>query len=166
MHYEQIADSSAWPAKLLFFCETPASEGGSTPIIVSHKVTQSLWMQCPDFMQKLEEQGLLYIKVLPMEKDPSYISLQGWPLVFGTTDMKEAEERLVVALSLRHSVLFFCFSTCTVPLSELNVNTAALANYLFGSYTLPVLIASQCSNQATSFLDLPLVGYKAAGEIT
>lgn len=94
-HHEmaQIADSSAWPAKLLFFCETPASEGGSTPIIVSHKVTQGLWMQCPDFMQKLEEQGLLYIKVLPMEKDPSYISLQGWPLVFGTTDMKEAEER-------------------------------------------------------------------------
>ncbi|KAI5072509.1 hypothetical protein GOP47_0012615 [Adiantum capillus-veneris] len=94
-HHEmaQIADASTWPSKVLFFCETPPLEGGQTPIIMSHKVTQGLWMQCPDFMQKLEDQGLRYLKVLPMVKDPAHISLQGWPVVFGTSDKEEAEER-------------------------------------------------------------------------
>ncbi|MCO5599311.1 hypothetical protein L7F22_053412 [Adiantum nelumboides] len=94
-HHEmaQIADPSTWPLKVLFFCETPPAEGGQTPIIMSRKVTESLWMQFPDFMQKLEDLGLLYLKVLPMEKDLRHISLQGWPHVFGTSNEKEAEER-------------------------------------------------------------------------
>lgn len=92
-HHEMAQITDSWPPKVLFFCETPASEGGQTPIVMSHKVTEQMWIEFPKFMQKLEEQGLLYIKVLPMEKDPSQISLQGWPVVFGTTDQKEAEER-------------------------------------------------------------------------
>ncbi|KAI5072474.1 hypothetical protein GOP47_0012580 [Adiantum capillus-veneris] len=94
-HHEmaQVEDESSWPSKVLFFCETPPPEGGQTPIIMSHKVTQGLWMQCPDFMQKLEDLGLLSLKVLPMVKDPRYFSLQGWPMVFGTRDKKEAEAR-------------------------------------------------------------------------
>lgn len=93
-HHEmaQIVDTSDWPSKVLFFCETPPSKGGSTPIVMSHKVTEGLWIQCPDFMRKLQEQSLLYLKLLPMETDPFHISLQGWPLVFGTSDRKKAEE--------------------------------------------------------------------------
>ncbi|KAI5072507.1 hypothetical protein GOP47_0012613 [Adiantum capillus-veneris] len=94
-HHEmsQIADVATWPSKVLFFCETPPLERGQTPLVMSHKVTQGVWMQCPDFMQKLEDLGLLYLKVQPLEKDLRYISLQGWPTVLGTSDRKEAEER-------------------------------------------------------------------------
>ncbi|KAI5078416.1 hypothetical protein GOP47_0006087 [Adiantum capillus-veneris] len=94
-HHEmaQVVDALSWPSKVLFFCETPSSEGGETSMIMSHKVTQGLWMQCPEFMQKVEDLGLLYLKVLPMVKDPKYLTVQDWPTVFGTSDKKEAEER-------------------------------------------------------------------------
>ncbi|MCO5564552.1 hypothetical protein L7F22_018216 [Adiantum nelumboides] len=94
-HHEMstVIDSASWPPKVLFFCETPPPERGQTPIIMSHKVTQALWKQSPDFMQKLEDLGVLYLKVLPLEKNLKYISLEGWPTVFGTSNQKEAEER-------------------------------------------------------------------------
>ncbi|MCO5564553.1 hypothetical protein L7F22_018217 [Adiantum nelumboides] len=94
-HHEMstVPDSASWPPKVLFFCETPPLEGGQTAIIMSHKVTQTLRKQLPDFMQKLEDFGLLYLKVLPLETNFRHISLQGWPTVFGTSNEKEAEER-------------------------------------------------------------------------
>ncbi|KAH6558467.1 hypothetical protein KP509_1Z062700 [Ceratopteris richardii] len=94
-HHEmaQIIDDASWPSRLIFFCEIPPSEGGQTPIIVSHEVTQSLRKQCPQFLQRLDKQGLLYLKVLPKEKDCRYISLEGWPVVFGTNDPREVQER-------------------------------------------------------------------------
>ncbi|MCO5599306.1 hypothetical protein L7F22_053407 [Adiantum nelumboides] len=87
-HHEMstVPDSASWPPKVLFFCETPPPEGGQTAIIMSHKVTQTLREQRPDFMQKLEDFGLLYLKVLPLETNFLYISLQGWPTVFGISN--------------------------------------------------------------------------------
>ena len=78
---------------MLFFCETPPLEGGQTPIVVSHKVAEQMWLEFPKFMQKVEELKMLYIKILPMEKDPSQVSSQGWPIVFGTYDHEEASKR-------------------------------------------------------------------------
>ena len=93
--YERILQqiTENWPAKVLFFCETPPSEGGQTPIVVSHKVAEQMQTEFPEFMKKLEELKMLYIKILPMEKDPSHVSSQGWPIVFGTYDHEEAEKR-------------------------------------------------------------------------
>lgn len=100
-HHEMAQVTDGCPSKVLFFCETEPAEQGQTPIVVSHKVTEKMWEQFPEFMQKLEELGLLYVKVLPMKMDPSQISLQGWPLVFGTSDRSEAEQRATIQFNAR-----------------------------------------------------------------
>lgn len=100
-HHEMVQVAEGWPSKLLFFCETNAAEGGQTPIVLSRKVTEKMWQEFPEFMEKLDELGLLYLKILPKEMDPEYLSRQGWPLVFGTSDPKEAEQRAMNQFTAR-----------------------------------------------------------------
>lgn len=47
----------------------------------------------PDFVDRLEEHGLIYIRVLGAEDDPSSPIGRGWQSTFLTKDRNIAEER-------------------------------------------------------------------------
>lgn len=58
MHNE-LAYARYWPQALWFFCETPASQGGATPIADSHKVYQSLE---PALVKRFADRGVKYVR--------------------------------------------------------------------------------------------------------
>ncbi|XP_057977427.1 clavaminate synthase-like protein At3g21360 isoform X3 [Malania oleifera] len=70
----------------------PAS-GGETPIVRSHIVYKRMKERYPEFVERLEQHGLLYTRVLGEEDDPSSPIGRGWKSTFLTKDKNTAEER-------------------------------------------------------------------------
>ena len=61
----------------------------------------------PEFVDKLEEFGLIYVRVLGAEDDPSSPIGRGWQSTFMTRDRSAAEERcgsILFFLAIRVSV--------------------------------------------------------------
>lgn len=83
-----------YPTKLFFFCEQEPNSGGETPIVLSHIVYEKMKEKYPEFVDKLETDGVIYTRVLGEEDDPSSPIGRGWKSTFLTTDKAIAEERL------------------------------------------------------------------------
>ncbi|KAI4324764.1 hypothetical protein MLD38_030221 [Melastoma candidum] len=91
--HHEMAQVPEFPAKLFFFCEVEPGSGGETPIVLSHVIYDRMKEKHPDFVQRLEEQGLLYIRVLGEDDDPSSPIGRGWKSTFLTDDKTIAEKR-------------------------------------------------------------------------
>ncbi|PIN26043.1 hypothetical protein CDL12_01211 [Handroanthus impetiginosus] len=91
--HHEMAQVPEYPAKLFFFCEVEPAEGGQTPIVLSHIVYERMKEKYPDFVEKLENNGLIYTRVLGEEDDPSSAIGRGWKSTFLTIDKSVAEER-------------------------------------------------------------------------
>lgn len=70
--------------------------GGETPIVVSNVVYEKMKNKYPEFVERLEEHGLIYIRVLGEDDDPSSPIGRGWKSTFLTKDKSVAEERFVL----------------------------------------------------------------------
>ncbi|KAK2654627.1 hypothetical protein Ddye_014483 [Dipteronia dyeriana] len=91
--HHELAQELEPPSKLFFFCEVAPTSGGETPIVLSHIVYERIQQRYPEFVEKLEEQGLIYSVFLREEDDLSNIGGRSWKSVFSTVDKSEAEER-------------------------------------------------------------------------
>ncbi|MCQ6512929.1 TauD/TfdA family dioxygenase, partial [Vibrio parahaemolyticus] len=76
-----------------FFCEVEPKIGGETPIVLSHYVYKRMKEKYPEFVEKLEKDGLIYTRVLGEGDDPSSPIGRGWHSTFLTKDKSIAEER-------------------------------------------------------------------------
>ncbi|CAN0890812.1 Clavaminate synthase-like protein At3g21360 [Linum grandiflorum] len=91
--HHEMAQVPEFPSKLFFFCEVEPGSGGETPIVLSHVVYQKMKDKYPEFVQRLEEQGLMYTRVLGEEDNPNSPIGRGWKSTFLTTDKAVAQER-------------------------------------------------------------------------
>ncbi|XP_058074151.1 clavaminate synthase-like protein At3g21360 [Magnolia sinica] len=91
--HHEMAQVPEYPAKLFFFCEEEPGRGGETPIVLSHLIYERMKERFPEFVEKLEEHGLIYTRVLGAEDDPSSPIGRGWQSTFLTKDKRTAEER-------------------------------------------------------------------------
>ncbi|KFK39444.1 hypothetical protein AALP_AA3G245700 [Arabis alpina] len=91
--HHEMAQVPEFPSKLFFYCEIEPNSGGETPIVLSHVVYERMKEKHPEFVQRLEEHGLVYVRVLGEEDDPSSPIGRGWKSTFLTQDKKVAEER-------------------------------------------------------------------------
>ncbi|KAK3018928.1 hypothetical protein RJ639_003525 [Escallonia herrerae] len=66
---------------------------GETPIVLSHIVYERMKERYPEFVERLEEHGLIYTRVMGEEDDPSSPIGRGWRSTFLTKDKSVAEER-------------------------------------------------------------------------
>lgn len=82
-----------FPDKVFFYCEVEPAQGGETPILLSHRVYDRMAQAFPDFVTKLEKDGLLYIRVLGEGDDASSPIGRGWRSTFLTEDIVEADKR-------------------------------------------------------------------------
>ncbi|GAV66339.1 TauD domain-containing protein, partial [Cephalotus follicularis] len=82
-----------FPSKLLFFCEVEAASGGETPIVLSHIVYERMKERYPEFVERLEEHGLKYTRILGDDDDNSSAIGRGWKSTFLTDDKSVAEQR-------------------------------------------------------------------------
>ena len=67
--------------------------GGETPIVLSHLVYEKMKERHPEFLERLEEHGLLYTRVIGEDDDLSSPIGRGWKSTFLTKDKSVAEER-------------------------------------------------------------------------
>ncbi|PRQ51098.1 putative TauD/TfdA-like domain-containing protein [Rosa chinensis] len=91
--HHEMAQVPEFPSKLFFFCEVEPGSGGETPIVLSHIVYERMKEKYPEFVEKLEEHGLLYTRVLGEGDDPSSPIGRGWKSTFLTKDKNIAEQR-------------------------------------------------------------------------
>ena len=69
--HHELAQCKVPPEYVFFFCETPALQGGQTPIIDSTRVYRYANDTFPLFMDKLRQHGARYSRTMPAEDDPS-----------------------------------------------------------------------------------------------
>ncbi|XP_075666610.1 clavaminate synthase-like protein At3g21360 [Castanea sativa] len=91
--HHEMAQVTTFPSKLFFFCEVEPGSGGETPIVLSHLVYEKVKERHPEFVERLEEHGLLYTRVIGEDDDPSSHIGRGWKSTFLTKDKSVAEER-------------------------------------------------------------------------
>ncbi|GAB4842303.1 hypothetical protein Ancab_012273 [Ancistrocladus abbreviatus] len=91
--HHEMAQVPQFPSKLFFFCEVEPQSGGETPIVLSHIVYERMRERYAEFVQQLEEHGLIYTRVLGEDDDPSSPIGRGWKSTFLTKDESVAEER-------------------------------------------------------------------------
>eukprot|EP01041_Mallomonas_annulata_P004303 gene4303-8561_t len=82
------------PTHLFFFCETAATLGGETPLLVSGDMYDRISAAHPAFMEQIEKLGVRYVRVMGEEDDPTSAIGRGWKSTYLTTDRATAEEKL------------------------------------------------------------------------
>lgn len=88
-----MAQVPEFPSKLFFFCEVEPTTGGETPIVLSHIIYERMKERHPEFVQQLEEHGLIYTRVSGEDDNPASPIGRGWKSTFLTNDKSVAEER-------------------------------------------------------------------------
>jgi alpha-ketoglutarate-dependent taurine dioxygenase len=87
------------PRRIMFFCHTPAAQGGETPIADMRSVYQAL---DADVRQRLEDRGVRLIQNVPAKK--SFGFGKTWQEMFGTDDkvyVEKACERMEISCAWR-----------------------------------------------------------------
>lgn len=91
--HHEMAQVPEFPSKLFFFCEVEPKSGGETPIVLSHVIYERMKEKHPEFVQQLEQHGLIYNRVLGEDDNPASPIGRGWKSTFLTKDKSIAEER-------------------------------------------------------------------------
>ena len=92
--HHEMAQTPFYPARLFFFCEKPADQGGATPICRSDWVWQRLEQACPKFAKDVAEKGLQYSNVMPGEMDLNSGMGRSWQSTLRSDSREAAEKRL------------------------------------------------------------------------
>jgi hypothetical protein len=92
--HHEMAQTPLYPAKILFFCEVAAEEGGATPICRSDVLFERLAAARPQFARDCEQKGLKYMNVMPGEDDLHSGMGRSWKSTLQVTSREEAECRL------------------------------------------------------------------------
>jgi alpha-ketoglutarate-dependent taurine dioxygenase len=93
LHHE-MAQTPLYPAKLFFYCEIAANNGGATPICRSDWVLERLEHKAPDFVARVREKGVRYTNVMPSDDDASSGQGRSWRSTLSVADRDTAEIRL------------------------------------------------------------------------
>jgi len=91
--HHEMAQVPNWPKKLFFYCQTPPSAGGETPVVLSNEVYKRVLARYPDFVEKLEKLGTKYARVMPPEQDSTSPVGRSWKATFGATQREDAEKK-------------------------------------------------------------------------
>ncbi|KAH9714094.1 clavaminate synthase-like protein [Citrus sinensis] len=94
--HQEMALLPQFPSKLFFFCEVEPVSGGETPIVLSHIVYERMKQSYPEFVQQLEQDGLIYTRIYQEKDDLTSPTGRGWKSIFLTEDKSLAEERSII----------------------------------------------------------------------
>ncbi|KAL2607556.1 hypothetical protein R1flu_026129 [Riccia fluitans] len=92
--HHEMAQLPTSPSKLFFFCHTEPTKGGETPLLWSNSIVQRLQQECPDFLQKLEEKGLVYQIFFGDEDIPDAFIVRSWKSLYKVKDRAELEAKI------------------------------------------------------------------------
>lgn len=93
LHHE-MAQTPIYPAKLFFFCELAAEQGGATPLCRSDILLEKLENRLPDFVANCEKLGVRYSNIMPLNDDPKSGQGRSWSSTLSVDNKVEAEAKL------------------------------------------------------------------------
>ncbi|MEL6739006.1 MAG: TauD/TfdA family dioxygenase, partial [Pseudomonadota bacterium] len=93
LHHE-MAQTPIYPSKLFFYCEIAEMTGGATPLCRSDWVMDRLAAQAPEFVTRLEAEGVRYTNVMPGADDAGSGQGRSWRSTLSVESREEAERRL------------------------------------------------------------------------
>ena len=93
LHHE-MAQTPLYPSKLFFYCEIAAEKGGATPLCRSDWVLDRLAQEVPDFVARIESDGVRYTNVMPDSDDAASGQGRSWRSTLSVQDRPDAETRL------------------------------------------------------------------------
>lgn len=93
LHHE-MAQTPLYPSKLFFYCEIAALEGGATPLCRSDWVLEQLEREAPEFVARVEREGVRYTNVMPATDDAGSGQGRSWRSTLSVADKAGAQERL------------------------------------------------------------------------
>lgn len=93
LHHE-MAQTPLAPTTLFFFCQTPASDGGQTPLCRSDLLFEQLEREHPQWARALEEKGLKYSTSMPGFDDPKSGQGRSWRSTLSVENRDMAETQL------------------------------------------------------------------------
>jgi hypothetical protein len=91
--HHEMAQVPVYPQRLFFYCENPATKGGATPICLSNLVYEKMKQERPEFVNNLEQKGLIYTRIIPEDDDHESALGRGWKSTFQTQDKDVAIQR-------------------------------------------------------------------------
>jgi alpha-ketoglutarate-dependent taurine dioxygenase len=83
--HSELSYSRQWPARILFFCQTPALAGGETPVTDCRLILRKL---APALVAKFEQHGVKYTRYLRGGRGAG----KSWMDTFETTDRQRVEQ--------------------------------------------------------------------------
>ncbi|KAJ3195813.1 hypothetical protein HK101_010985 [Irineochytrium annulatum] len=90
--HHEMAQVPKYPKTIFFFCDGEPKEGGETPLCPSDIAVSRLFKSRPSFATSVEQQGVIYTRVIPEIDDPSSPIGRGWVSTFQTSDRAKAVE--------------------------------------------------------------------------
>lgn len=93
LHHE-MAQTPLYPSKLFFYCEIAEMTGGATPLCRSDWVMDRLIAAAPEFVARLEAEGVRYTNVMPGADDAGSGQGRSWRSTLSVATKDDAEKRL------------------------------------------------------------------------
>lgn len=92
--HHELAQTPKTPNYVLFYCQLPAQTDGETPVVYSPVVYDQLSERFPEFMKKVEAQGVIYSRTMTRHDRPYSAIGRGWQATFKVDSRSEAEGKL------------------------------------------------------------------------
>ncbi len=93
LHHE-MAQTPIFPSRLFFFCQTPATTGGATPICRSDTLLLRLEKEAPQFVADCAERGLRYTHTMPGDDDARSGMGRSWRSTFRAASREDCEDNM------------------------------------------------------------------------
>ncbi|MEM7701273.1 MAG: TauD/TfdA family dioxygenase [Pseudomonadota bacterium] len=93
LHHE-MAQTPIYPSKLFFYCEIAEMKGGATPLCRSDWVIDRMNEEAPEFVARLEAEGVRYTNVMPGADDAGSGQGRSWRSTLSVESREAAEKRL------------------------------------------------------------------------
>ena len=90
--HHEMAQVPNPPGYIFFYCETASETGGATSILHSAEICETFRNIDENFFNKVEEQGVRYIRIMPNDTDTSSAIGRSWRETFQVQTKAEAEK--------------------------------------------------------------------------
>lgn len=135
--HHEMAQTPIFPAKIAFFCEIAAAEGGATPICRSDVLYDRLKAELPEFIRDCETKGLRYTNVMPDANDANSGMGRSWKSTLDVETREAAEARLRELNYTWEWLPDGCLKATTPPLPavmEIGPGRSTFFNQLIAAY--------------------------------
>jgi len=95
--HHEMAQVPNPPGYIFFYCDIAADEGGATSILHSAEIYNKFAANNPQFAEKIEHQGVRYIRVMPEVTDTESAIGRSWKDTFQVQTREQAEAQMAEA---------------------------------------------------------------------